>query len=66
MALPRLAAEESGNGGHMEELISALEAAKARVEELLAQEENGAVFDRLEQVKFNLAEACLILLGEEK
>ena len=30
----------------MEELISALEAAKARVEELLAQEENGAVFDR--------------------
>lgn len=50
----------------MEELISALEAVKARVEELLAQEENGAVFDRLEQVKFNLAEACLILLGEEK
>lgn len=50
----------------MEELISALEAAKARVEELLAQEENGAVFDRLEQVKFNLTEACLILLGEDK
>ena len=50
----------------MEELISALEAAKARVEELLAQEENGAVFDRLEQVKFNLTEAILLLLKEEK
>ena len=50
----------------MEELISALEAAKARVEELLAQEENGAAFDRLEQVKFNLTEACLILHGEDK
>ena len=50
----------------MEELISALEAAKARVEELLAQEENGAVFDRLERVKFNLVEAILLLLKEEK
>ena len=64
MVLPRLAAEEPGNGGHMEELISALEAAKARVDELLAQEENGAVFDRLEQVKFNLLEATLLLLKE--
>lgn len=66
MVLSRQPVPESETGGHMEELISALEAAKARVEELLAQEENGAVFDRLEQVKFNLAEACLILLGEEK
>ena len=66
MVLLRLAEEESETGGYMEELMSALEAAKARVEELLAQEENGAVFDRLEQVKFNLTEACLILLGEDK
>ena len=66
MVLPRKSKEESETGGHMEELISALEAAKARVEELLAHEENGAVFDRLEQVKFDLTEACLILLGEEK
>ena len=66
MVLPRLAEEESETGGHMEELISALEAAKARVEELLAQEENGAVFDRLERVKFNLVEAILLLLKEEK
>ena len=66
MVLPRQPEEESRTGGHMEELMSALELAIARVEELLAQEENGAVFDRLEQVKFNLTEACLILLGENK
>ena len=64
MVLPRQPEEESETGGHMEELISALEAAKARVDELLAQEENGAVFDRLEQVKFNLVEASLLLLKE--
>ena len=50
----------------MEELMSALELAKARVEELLAKEECGFVHNRLERVKFNLTEACLILLGEDK
>ena len=66
MVLSRQPVPEPQAGGHMEELISAREAAKARVEELLAQEENGAVFDRLEQVKFNLVEAILLLLKEEK
>lgn len=39
MVLPRLAEEESETGGHMEELISALELAIARVDELLAEED---------------------------
>lgn len=66
MALPRLAKEESETGGHMEELISALELAIARVNELLAKEECGFVHNRLERVKFNLVEASLLLLKEEK
>ena len=66
MALPRLTAEEPRTGGHMEELMSALELAIARVDELLAKEECGFVHNRLERVKFNLLEACLLLLKEEK
>ena len=50
----------------MEELISALEAAKARVDELLATEECGFIHNRLERVKFNLVDASLLLLKEEK
>ena len=66
MVLPRLAEEEPEPGGHMEELISALELAIARVDELLAKEECGFVHNRLERVKFNLVEASLLLLKEEK
>ena len=50
----------------MEELISALELAIARVDELLAQEECGFVHNRLERVKFNLVEASLLLLKDRK
>lgn len=50
----------------MEELISALELAIARVDELLDKEECGFVHNRLERVKFNLLEAILLLLKEEK
>ena len=66
MVLLRLAEEESETGGHMEELISALELAIARVDELLDKEECGYVHNRLERVKFNLVEASLLLLREEK
>lgn len=66
MVLSRFTAEESETGGHMEELISALELAIARVDELLAKEECGFVHNRLERVKFNLVEASLLLLKEEK
>ena len=66
MALPRFPEEESETGGHMEELISALELAIARVDELLAKEECGFIHNRLERVKFNLLEAILLLLKEEK
>ena len=45
----------------MEELISALELAIARVDELLDKEECGFVHNRLERVKFNLVEASLLL-----
>lgn len=50
----------------MEELISALELAIARVDERLAEEECGFIHNRLERVKFNLLEAILLLLKEEK
>lgn len=66
MVLPRFPEEEPETGGHMEELISALELAIARVDELLAKEECGFVHNRLERVKFNLVEASLLLLKEEK
>ena len=66
MVLSRFPEEESETGGHMEELISALELAIARVDELLDKEECGLVHNRLERVKFNLVEACLLLLKEEK
>ena len=66
MVLSRFPEEESETGGHMEELISALELAIARVDELLAKEECGFVHNRLERVKFNLVEASLLLLKEEK
>ena len=45
---------------------SALELAIARVDELLNKEECGFVHNRLERVKFNLVEAILLLLKEEK
>ena len=66
MVLSRFPEEESETGGHMEELISALELAIARVDELLDKEECGFVHNRLERVKFNLVEASLLLLKEEK
>lgn len=66
MVLPRFPAEEPETGGHMEELISALELAIARVDERLAEEECGFIHNRLERVKFNLLEAILLLLKEEK
>ena len=66
MVLSRFPEEESETGGHMEELMSALELAIARVDELLAKEECGFVHNRLERVKFNLVEASLLLLKEEK
>ena len=66
MVLSRFPEEESETGGHMEELMSALELAIARVDELLDKEECGFVHNRLERVKFNLVEASLLLLKEEK
>ena len=66
MVLSRFPEEESETGGHMEELMSALELAIARVDELLDKEEYGFVHNRLERVKFNLVEAGLLLLKEEK
>ena len=66
MVLSRFPEEESETGGHMEELISALELAIARVDELLTKEECGFVHNSLVRVKFNLLDACLLLLKEEK